>query len=140
MSIKTGEDILADDILATAGVAILPLRLNTVDALTTSDADMDWVPEKLNGWKVDSVVGLCKDASSSGDVTLTVKKNGVSILTTQITISAGQTTSLTAPVQPVVDTSVNTLTTSDRLSTECSGAGTGVTWCTVQLKIILVVP
>lgn len=101
---------------------------------------MDWVPEKLNGWKVDSVIGLCKDASSSGDVTLTVKKNGVSILTTQITISAGQTTSLTAPAQPVIDVSVNTLTTGNRLSAECSGAGTGVTWCTVQLKIILVVP
>lgn len=140
MSIKTGEDILAADVIATAGVVILPLRLNTVDALTTSDTDMEWVPEKLNGWEVESVVGLCSGASSSGDVTLTVKKNGVAILTTQITISQGQTTSLTAPTQPVVDVTKNTLTTGDKLSAECSGAGTGVTWCTVQIKIILVVP
>lgn len=138
MTIKTGEDMLAADVLATAGVVIIPLRLNTVDALTTSDVDMEWVPEKLVGWKITDVAGLCSDPSSSGDVTLTVKKNGVAILTTQITISAGQTTSRTAPVQPVIDVTKNTLALGDRLSAECSGAGVGVTWCTVQAKAELV--
>lgn len=138
MTIKIGEDILAADIIATAGTVWLSLGLNQDEALTTSDTDQDWVDDKMNTWKITEVVALCGTASSSGSVTIDIKKNGVSILTTQITISAGQLTSKTAPVQPVIDVTKQTVATGDRISATVSGAGVGVLWAKAKVKFLLV--
>ncbi len=138
MTIKTGEDITAADVIATAGTVWLSLGLNQDEALTTADTDQDWVDDKMNAWKISEVLSLCGTASSSGSVTIDIKKNGVSILTTQITISEGQLTSKTAPVQPVIDVTKQTVATGDRISATVSGAGVGVLWCKAKVKFLLV--
>jgi len=138
MSIKTNEDMLAADIIATAGTVWLSLGLNQDEVLTTADTDQDWVDDKMNTWKITEVYAVCGTASSSGTVTIDIKKNGTTIMTTQITISAGQLTSKTAPVQPLVDVTQQTVATGDRISATVSGAGTGVLWCKAKVKFLLV--
>lgn len=61
--------------------------------------------------------------SSAGTVTVDVKKNGVSILSTPITIDATETTSLTAAVTAVISDDV--VAADDVYSLDISGPGTG---------------
>ena len=51
---------------------------------------------KLAGATVDT-------AGTTGDTTIDIKKNGVSVFVTKITINSGSTTSRTATVKPLLD-------------------------------------
>ena len=132
MAITTGQDILAADVKAIAAVTVT-IFMNGADALTTTDIGVDWIPEKCNGWVLTSAVGLCAGGSSSGNVTILVKKNGTSMLSTNITIEAGETSSRTATTQPVIDTAQDDVATGDKIEVSNSSAGTGVTYCCAQL-------
>jgi uncharacterized protein YjdB len=128
---------------ADVGVFLFGLRdlpvfipLNGSTALTTNDKAYWRVPAKgpagvFNGTLV-SVAAMCVGASSSGAVTLTVKKNGTTMLTTNITLDAGETDTLTADIAAVIAAG-NDVTTGDHIAIEVSGSGTGVTYCGVEL-------
>jgi hypothetical protein len=62
-------------------------------------------------------------ASSAGTITVDVKKNGTTMLSTKITIDATEKTSVTAAVPPVLSTT--TVADDDEISTDIIGAGTG---------------
>jgi hypothetical protein len=70
-------------------------------------------------------------ASSSGLVTVNIKKNGVSVFSTQITIDATENTSLTAATPAVLSTT--SFVQGDKITVDIVGAGTG----TVGLKIYI---
>jgi hypothetical protein len=61
--------------------------------------------------------------SSSGLVTVDIKQNGSSVLSTQITIDVGELTSQTAATPPVISTSA--LTDDASITIDINGAGTG---------------
>ena len=124
----------ADAVAAIAEVVTLTIFMNGGDPLTVSDIGVDWIPEKYNGWVLTDAVGLNKVASSSGNITITVKKNGVSILTTNITIEASEKTSRTATTQPVINTANDDVATGDEIEIANSAPGTGVTFCGAQLE------
>ena len=110
--------------------------LNGSTALTTNDKALLIVPLKLNGGVLSSVKAACVGASSSGTVTLTVKKRTgagawATMLSTNITMEAGQMNSIEAAVQPAIGAN-NGLVTNDQILIEVSGAGTGVTFCGVE--------
>lgn len=71
-------------------------------------------------------------ASSSGVVTLNVKKNGVSILSTLVTIDATEDTSKTAAVAAVVSDAV--INEDDEITAEITTAGTGATGLKMTLE------
>lgn len=70
-------------------------------------------------------------SSSAGAVTIDIKKNGVSIFTTKLTIDAGETTSKTAAVPYVLADS--NLGDDDILTFHVDGAGAGA----IGLKVII---
>lgn len=112
------------------------LYMNGNEALTTTHKFLYHIPnlvEFANGCEIIDVRAFCLDPSSSGNVTLALKKNSVSILTTNITIEAGETSSLTATTQPIIDESKKNFVIGDQLLAECTGAGVGVTHCNVEI-------
>lgn len=114
------------------------LYMNGNETLTTTHKVLFRIPnltEYAAGCEIIGVAACCNDPSSSGAVTLTLKKNGVSILTTNITIDAGETDTLTAAVQAVIDAAKKNFVIGDKLLAECTAAGVGVTHC--QIEIIL---
>ena len=112
------------------------LYMNGNEALTTTHKFLYHIPnlaEFANGCEIIGVRAFCLDASSSGNVTLTLKKNGVSILTTIITIEVGETSTLTATAQPVIDAAKKNFVIGDQILAECTGAGVGVTHCNIEI-------
>jgi len=114
------------------------LYMNGNEVLTTTHKVLFRIPnlvEYANGCEIIGVAACCNDPSSSGAITLTLKKNGVSILTTNITIDAGETDTLTAAAQAMIDAAKKNFVIGDKLLAECTAAGVGVTHC--QIEIIL---
>lgn len=82
-------------------------------------------------WTLTGVRASLKTASSSGDVVVDVNVNGVSILSTRITIEQGEKTSLSAPSQPVLSSTA--IADDDEITIDIDGAGSGA----VGLKVTL---
>jgi len=122
--------LIVAEVLALVGGA-LSMQLNGGDALTIADKAYEWAPEHRDGWRLTGVKARVKAVSSSGNVTLTLKINGTSMLSTNITIEEGEGSSETATTQPVIDTAHNVIETGDEIEAGCSGAGAGVTFCTI---------
>lgn len=74
-------------------------------------------------------------ASSSGTVTVDIKKNGTSILTTLLTIDATELSSLTAAVAAVLDGTQTSVEPGDRLTFQVTGAGTGAKDLVVSVRM-----
>lgn len=72
-------------------------------------------------------------ASSSGLVTVDIKKNGVSILTTLLTIDVSELTSVTAATAAVLDATKTTLVADDIISIDITGAGAGAKGLVITL-------
>lgn len=70
-------------------------------------------------------------ASSSGAVTVDIKKNGVTVLSTALSIDATENTSTTAATPAVI--SVSAIADDDELSIDITGAGTGAKGLIVSL-------
>ena len=109
--------------------------VNGSSPLTTDDKFYFPVDSKFNGGSVFTVYARCIDPSTSGDVTLDVKKNGVSILTTPITIEQGEVSSKTAAVQPVIGLN-NGILTDDLIEVVVTAAGVGATFCGVMIVLL----
>lgn len=73
--------------------------------------------------------------SSSGVVELALKKNGVDMLSTNVTIDAGEKTSVTAATPPVIATT--TVVDDDELTVEIIQDGTGATGAVFALEGII---
>lgn len=85
---------------------------------------------------ITSVGAYCDTAGTTGLMTIDILKNGVSILSTKITIDSTETSSLTAATPAVI--SVNTITTGDLYTFSVTGIHTtpakGLTvWFKVQV-------
>jgi hypothetical protein len=111
------------------------IPLNGATPLTTGDKAYWRVPAKFNGGTLAGVAAACKDGSSSGAVTLLVKNGATSMLSTNITLDQTETDTLTAAVPAVIDAANDDLATGNLLEISVSGAGTGVTYCGVELKV-----
>lgn len=82
-------------------------------------------------FNVEEVIGQLTTTSSSGNVTMDVKKAGTTILSTGITVEQGETSSLTAATQPVV--SVPSLLKGSRMTFLLAGVGASATGAKVTL-------
>ena len=126
---------MADYLYALRDIPIL-LQLNRATPLTTNDKAYFRIPTKLNGATLIAVAAMCVGASSSGVVTLTVKRSTgggayATMLSVDITIDEGDIDTLTAAVPAQIGAN-NSVLTGDHIAIEVSGAGTGVTYCQVE--------
>jgi hypothetical protein len=101
--------------------------LNKSTPLTNTEKNYVPIPAKLTGGTLVDISGKCKDASSSGNIVLTVKNGAVNMLSTDITIEVGDTTSRDAAAQPAVGAN-NGITTDDEIEVAVTSCGVGVTF------------
>ncbi len=111
------------------------LTLNKGSALAITDKAVTRVPLKLNGGLIIGVVAFCDTPSTSGVVTIDVKKNNVSIFTVLVSIDANEKDSTTATTAAVLNSSQTTIAVGDILKAEVSAAGSGVLYCGVEITI-----
>jgi len=113
------------------------IPLNGSTALTTNDKAYHRIPAKLDGGTLVDVAAMCVGASSSGAITLTVKKLVGAVWTTMlsanITIDAGEIDTSTAAVPATIGAG-NTVAEGDHIEVAVTGAGTGVTFCGAELS------
>jgi hypothetical protein len=101
-------------------------------------ADMFWVPpDHLTGWSVSAVRALCAvPGPTVGTVTFGVTLDGVSALSTNITIDPGETSSATAAVPPVINPATSTFTGAGKLRVFRIGSGGGdVYWAQIIITL-----
>ncbi len=81
---------------------------------------------------IEAVRASVLTASSSGLVTVDINKNGVSILSTKLTIDSGEKTSVTAAAAVVISTP--NIGDDDEISFDVDGAGTGAVGLIVMIR------
>lgn len=109
------------------------IPLNGATALVTGDKAYWRVPAKFNGGTLAAVAAACKAASTSGAVGLMVKNGATAMLSTGITLDQNETDTLTAAIPAVI--SVPALATGNLIEISVTSAGTGVTYCGVELTV-----
>jgi hypothetical protein len=135
-SLAVSPDSLAGSNL---GIRYISLALNGSTALTTSDVAYVRIPAGLTGMNLVSVsasVGTgAAGSSSSGTPTFTVTNvtDTATMLSTSLTVDAGEYTSATAAAAAVIDTGEDDVVTDDLIKVACTVAGTGVTYAVVTL-------
>ena len=87
-----------------------------------------------SGFTLAGVEATLLVASTSGVVTVNVKKNAVSIFTTKITIDANEKTSVTAVTPAVIISTATTFEAGDLVSIDIDGAGTGAKGLIVSFR------
>ncbi len=96
--------------------------------LTTGDAQIIFViPTELNGMNLVACAAYVSTVSASGLPTVQIRNvtQAVDMLTTKITIDAGEFTSYTATTPPVIDAGNADVATGDLLAIDVDVAGTG---------------
>lgn len=122
---------------AVASAVAVDIALNGETALVVGIKGYIRIPQILNGWNLVSVAAMCVIASSSGTPTFMVKNGATSMLTTDLTIDAGEYDSDGAVVPAVIDTDNDDVATGDRIEVVCSISGTDVTYAVVELTFHL---
>jgi hypothetical protein len=121
------------------GVKSVIVQLNGTTALTTSDKAYFRIPPSMTGMNLVSVRGACgtgaAGSSSSGTPTFTVKNvtDNQQMLSTSLTIDAGEYTSATAAAAVAINATYDDVATDDLIEIAVTTAGTGVTYATVTL-------
>ena len=121
------------------GIRYVQAQLNGTTALTTSDKIYFRIPAALTGMNLVSVTGAvgtgAAGSSSSGTPTFTVRNvtDNQQMLSTSLTIDAGEYTSATAAAAVVIDTTYDDVVTDDLIEIAVTTSGTGVTYATVTL-------
>jgi hypothetical protein len=142
--INTGTEaaeVISPDTLAGSnfGIRYIAVALNGTTALTTADKVYFRIPAAYTGMNLVSVAGAvgtgAAGSSSSGTPTFTVKNvtDNNQMLSTSLTIDAGEYTSATAATPAVINGSFDDVVTDDLIEVACTVAGTGVTYATVTL-------
>lgn len=110
----------------------------TALAIATKVGNVSYtVSPELNNWRIgDLWVSVQGQVSSSGTPTFKVNKNGVSVLTTNITIDVSEKNSWDATTPCVLDATKVKLAKGDLLSLECTVAGTGTLGATLFLVLL----
>ena len=126
--------VVTPDTLAGSGYGMRTALVELCSSypLTTSDKRYFRVPSWMNGWNLVEVAAMCKVASTSGAITLTIKNGATSMLSTNITIDANEYDTLTAATAAVIDTSQDDVATGEQIEFACTGAGTGATFVMVS--------
>jgi hypothetical protein len=104
------------------------VQINGATPLVTGDTQDDVIWDPYGGGSIVDVGAVCRVGSTSGDVTLDIQKNGVSILTTKITLEQNETSSLNATAQPEINSALATVAKGDRISFVVDAAGASVTY------------
>jgi hypothetical protein len=142
--VNTGTDAaryVSPDSLAGSnfGIRYAQCTLNGTTALTTSEKCYFRIPAALSGMNLVSVTGTvgtgAAGSSSSGTPTFTVKNvtDGNQMLTTSLTIDAGEYTSASAATPVSINTSFDDVVTDDLIEVAVTTAGTGVTYAQIVL-------
>lgn len=107
------------------------------DAISVGDGAADYrVPSTVNGYNLISVAAAVTTVSSSGIPTVQIRNvtQAVDMLTTKLTIDAGETDSSTAATAAVIDTGNDDVATADLLRVDIDVAGTGAKGLMVELQ------
>ncbi len=119
------------------GKRMVEVALNAGTALAVTDKAYFRIPSVMNGWNLIEVAAMCKVASTSGAITITVKNGATSMLSTNITIDQDEYDTLTAATPAVIDTANDGVATGAQIEVAVSGAGVGVTYLVVELTFQL---
>jgi hypothetical protein len=111
----------------------ITFTFNGSTALTTDAKAYQDIPIEFNGMKLVSWRAMCVGVSSSGVITIVIKKGADSMFSTNITIDAGETSTDTALNAAIIDTDHDDIATGDVIEGSITGAGTGVTYCKATL-------
>jgi len=135
-------DKMADDLAYFYALLAQPIYIpiNGATPLVAGDKQYWPVPRKYHLGTLTGVAAKCKDASTSGGVELAIKIGANSMLSTNITLDQNETDTNTAAVPAVIDTSHDDLhndgaAAADLVEISVVSAGTGVTYCGVELTV-----
>ena len=135
------KDLFGDDVvdnlerLHTLEDQSIWIPLNGATALVTGDKAYWRVPAKFNGGLLVGVAAACKAGSSSGAVVLTVKNGSTAMLSANITLDQNETDTLTSSAPGTINTAADDLATGNLLEISVISAGTGVTYCGVEITV-----
>lgn len=135
------KDLFGDDVvdnlerLHTLEDQSIWIPLNGATALVTGDKAYWRVPAKFNGGRLVGVAAACKAGSSSGAVVLTVKNGSTAMLSANITLEQNETDTLTSSAPGTINTASDDLATGNLLEISVISAGTGVTYCGVEITV-----
>jgi len=125
----TDNPVLNEQQWAAINTIVLQLKIQSdITILTTGDGKYIYtVPEKLNNYNLTAIHAALTTVSSSGLPSFQVHNltDSVDILSTNVTIDAGEYNSYTALNQPVINVANRNVVTGDRLRFDVDGAGTG---------------
>lgn len=115
---------------STAGTPIV-VNLNVsnpANVLVTGDNQVYYrVPSNYNGWKITAVAACVSTVAAAGTVTVQIR-NAITtndVLSTAITIDAGEKDSKDATVPAVINGATNTVSTGDQIAIDVDDAGGG---------------
>jgi len=126
--------------VAANNVVVLWRVVRRGTALTVGDdKDAIFLPLKLNGWNLVSAHACVDTASAAGAVSVAIWNvtDGVDVLSTNITIDAGDKTSYTAAVPAVINAANDDVDTGDEWRCDVDGAGTTVDGLVLILRFEL---
>ena len=112
------------------------VMLNGATPLVVGDKGYVWIPEDYNGGTLEKLYLFCGNPSSSGVVEVVVKKNGVSVMTVNLTLDQAEKSSLTAAVPCVIDASKAGIAAGDEFEASVVQKGTGVTYLGVAFRFL----
>lgn len=131
-SVKAYVDASAGPITRVVGI-----QVSGADELVSGDGQAFFrVPSVMNGYELTAVAAHVADASSSGGISIQVHNvtGAADMLTTPLTIDAGENDSSTAATAAVIDTSEDDVATGDWIRLDIDGAGADVTWLFIELQ------
>lgn len=136
---RTSLDDVATLVSSLSGNQVVTLLVSDPNgsALTTGDGKAYYpIPSTLNGLNLVSVKSFLTTTSSSGDPTVQIANvtQAADMLTTKLSIDAGELTSATATTPAVIDTANDDVATSDILRIDVDVAGTGAKGLIVELQ------
>jgi hypothetical protein len=103
--------------------------LGTGSTVTTGDGKFIFaVSDDMDGMDLVDADAYVSTVSSSGAVTVQIRnitQAGANMLSTAITIDAGENTSYDAAAQPVIDTAADDVVVADMIAIDVDGAGSG---------------
>lgn len=131
--LATAAEAVAAVEAADAGKRVIEVALNAGTALAVTDKAYFRIPAVMNGFNLVAVAAMCKVASTTGAVTITIKNAATSMLSTNITIDQDEFDTLTAATPAVINGATDDVATGAQIEVAVTGAGAAVTYCVVEL-------
>lgn len=126
---------------AEAQTVVIQLKIVPDDVVVATGDDQFFlaISEDMDGMDLIAVAAWVSTPSSSGVVTVRPRNEtqGTDMLTTQITIDAGETNSFTAAVPPVINTGADDVDVADFIGINVDTAGTGAKGLGVDLTFAM---